>query len=343
MQESYKEDDAHHFGPESCLDDPRGRGEALTGEYTGHGNKEKVNRPMRIFSFVVIFALGSLLTSGFFLCQDQLSMAVSQTPLDASLTLNDLLMMPQGDLKKVDIAKINLICAQGLNGSESLNINRCLATLDQWADICRKDIEARLLTFPQYATKYDNSINLFKIVNMVLTLKNTIGVDYNPEIMKRNTYPDSGDVFIHGCLDGNKQGGCISIPVLCVSVGRRLGYPLKLVLTREHVFFRWDDGNEVFNIEACCPGCDSFSDDYYKTWPNKISNKEIRQNHFLKSLTPAEELSLFLETRGHCLFDAGKTAEAQIMYAHAYKRMPTMVKLSYFDRVIRIEYKKMKD
>lgn len=35
MQESYKEDDAHHFGPESCLDDPRGRGEALTGEITG--------------------------------------------------------------------------------------------------------------------------------------------------------------------------------------------------------------------------------------------------------------------------------------------------------------------
>ena len=35
MKESYKEDDAHHFGPESCLDDPRGRGEALTGGSAG--------------------------------------------------------------------------------------------------------------------------------------------------------------------------------------------------------------------------------------------------------------------------------------------------------------------
>ena len=35
MKESYREDDAHHSGPESCLDDPRGRGEALTGESTG--------------------------------------------------------------------------------------------------------------------------------------------------------------------------------------------------------------------------------------------------------------------------------------------------------------------
>ena len=35
MKESYREDDAHHSGPESCLDGPRGRGEALTGENTG--------------------------------------------------------------------------------------------------------------------------------------------------------------------------------------------------------------------------------------------------------------------------------------------------------------------
>jgi hypothetical protein len=300
-------------------------------------SKEKPFHLMRNCSFVLIFILG-----GPFLCRGPLSTAAPQARPDATLTLNDLLTMSPQDLEKIDIAQMNLLCAQDLNGSESLEINQCLATLDQWAKTCRKDIEARLPTFPQYAAKYDNSVNLFKAVNMVLALKNTIGVDYNPEIMKRHTYPDSRDVFIHGCLAGNKQGGCISIPVLCVSVGRRLGYPLKLVLTKEHVFFRWDDGKEIFNIEACCPGCDSFPDDYYKTWPNKINDSEIKQNHLLKSLTPREELALFLETRGHCLFDAGRIADAQIMYAYAYKLMPTMVKLSYFDRVILAEYNKMK-
>ncbi len=33
MQVSYVEGLANHDGPESCLDDPRGRGEALTGEH----------------------------------------------------------------------------------------------------------------------------------------------------------------------------------------------------------------------------------------------------------------------------------------------------------------------
>ncbi len=32
MKESYQKGVANHLSPESCLDEPRGRGEALTGE-----------------------------------------------------------------------------------------------------------------------------------------------------------------------------------------------------------------------------------------------------------------------------------------------------------------------
>ena len=35
MKESYQKGVANHLSPESCLDDPRGRGEALIGESTG--------------------------------------------------------------------------------------------------------------------------------------------------------------------------------------------------------------------------------------------------------------------------------------------------------------------
>ncbi len=249
--------------------------------------------------------------------------------------------MSEEELDTVDISLMNLLCAEGLDGSEDLDVTRCLAILDEWAEIVRKDTHARLPVYFKNPEKYDNSINLFKIVTMILSLKNDIGVDYNLEIMKREIFPDSKDVFIHGCLTGKKQGGCVSIPTLCVAVGRRLGYPLKLVCTREHVFFRWDDDAEVFNIEACCPGCDTHPDEYYKSWPTRISDEDIRVDKLLKSLTPSEEFSLFLEMRGHCLFDAGRIAEAQIMYAHAYRLFPTRSKLALFDRVTRIELKKI--
>ncbi len=262
--------------------------------------------------------------------------------LDSGLTLTKLLAMPSQELEQVDIAYMNLLCAKGLNGSEDLDVSQCLATLDKWAEVIRKDTKDRVPAYFNDPAKYDNSVNMFKIVNMVLTLKDQIGVDCNPDIMKREVFPDSKDVFIHGCIMGEKQGGCVSIPTLCVAVGRHLGYPLKLVCTKKHVFFRWDDGEEVFNMEACCPGCDTHPDDYYKTWPERVTDEQIKVDHLLESLTSSEVLSLFLEMRGHCLFDVGRAAEAQIMYAYAYKLMPTRVKLTYFDQVTRSELKKIR-
>jgi hypothetical protein len=289
-------------------------------------------------SLLLAFAAGCIVCSGlFFLLGSGKSPQVQSGPLN----VDQLLRLSDEELAKVDIGLVNLLCAEGLDGSEDLDIQQCLATLDEWAEIVRKDTKARMPSFFNNPAKYDNSINLFKIVTMILCLKQDIGVDYNVDIMKREVFPDSKDVFIHGCLTGKKQGGCVSIPTLCVAVGRRLGYPLKLVCTREHVFFRWDDGKDVFNMEACCTGCDSHPDEYYKSWPKKISEDEIRANKLLKSLTPSEELALFLETRGHCLFDTGRAAEAQIMYAYAYNLMPTHVKLGFFDRVTRTELKKI--
>ena len=46
MKESYQKGVATHLSPESCLDGPRGRGEALTGGSTG-GLLSSENTPIR--------------------------------------------------------------------------------------------------------------------------------------------------------------------------------------------------------------------------------------------------------------------------------------------------------
>lgn len=305
--------------------------------------KEQSNTLQFKFVGLCLILIGIVIGAGLKLIID--SSTSKARPLQGTsdvLSLEQLLNTPYEDLIQIDIARINLACAAGLPGSENLNMKKCLTTLDQWVEHIRIDTEQRIGAYYQNRNKYDNSINLFKVVTMILCLKNHLGVNYNLDIMKRTEFFDSRDVFIHGCVMDKKQGGCISIPILCVAVGRQLGYPLKLVLTREHVFFRWDAGKEVFNMEACCEGCDTHPDDYYKTWPRKVTEEEIKDNHLLVSLTPTEELGLFLETRGHCLFDAGRIAEAQIMYAHAYRLMPVKVRLAHMDRVIRMEMQKKK-
>ncbi len=43
---------------------------------------------------------------------------------------------------------------------------------------------------------------------------------------------------------------------------------------------------------------------------------------YLKSMSPAEELALFLSLRGHCLKEAGRNAEAAAAYAEAVRLAP---------------------
>jgi regulator of sirC expression with transglutaminase-like and TPR domain len=136
-------------------------------------------------------------------------------------------------------------------------------------------------------------------------------------------FADSQDVFLHGLTGANRQGTCSSLPVLYVAVGRRLGYPLKLVTTKGHLFVRWESASERFNFEAAGNGANRFSDDYYRRWPLEVSEAEIQADGHLKSLTPAEELAVFLSIRGMCQAEVGRYAGASESFAHAARLAPS--------------------
>ena len=117
-------------------------------------------------------------------------------------------------------------------------------------------------------------------------------------------------------------GTCSSLPVLQVAVGRRLGYPLKLVTTKGHLFVRWEGAGERFNIEAAGQGVNRFTDDYYRHWPLEITAAEESAEGYLKSLAPPEELAVFLSIRGMCLREAGRMEEAASAFAAAARLAP---------------------
>ena len=110
--------------------------------------------------------------------------------------------------------------------------------------------------------------------------------------------------------------------MLQVAVGRRLGYPLKLVTTKGHLFVRWEGAGERFNIEATGQGVNRFTDDYYRHWPLEITAAEEVAEGYLKSLTPPEELAVFLSIRGMCLREAGRLEEAAAAFAAAARLAP---------------------
>ncbi len=106
-------------------------------------------------------------------------------------TLGELLAMGPEELAGVDIARMNLLCAGGLPGSQDLEVENCLAILDRWAAEVGCQTELRLPRFRQEPAAYDGSEGKFRAVTMVLYLKTQLGVDYNQSIMQRETYPDA--------------------------------------------------------------------------------------------------------------------------------------------------------
>lgn len=301
-------------------------------------------------SFNVLTKLGiaciALVFSG---CGDGTEMADAKNKVpvvapqgQAVTNFEELAELPSEELEQFDIARMNLLCAQGLPGAESLNVEQCLKTLDQWALIAQDTEQKYLYQFFQKPAKYDHSIAKFKAVNLALTLKNDLGCGYNQRLVDsgamtdlRSTrfFRDSRDLFIHGFTE-QKAGSCSSLPVLMVAVGRRCGYPLYLVSCKGHLFCRWDDGKERFNIEVAVQGVDSKPDSYYRNWPHRSSKEEVASEGFLKNLAPKEELALFSQIRGACLQENGRFEEARNAYEVALSGFPDSVMIrQYINRI----------
>ncbi len=250
-------------------------------------------------------------------------------------TLDDLLAMPAEQLSQVDIAEMNLLCAAGLPGAENLNIDHALATLDQWATRVKSETDRHLyrVTDPRYAEHYRHSEAYLRAEMLLQVLQVDLGVKYDMAAAHNFAFNDSRVAFIHGMIPMPGQttadtpgGTCASMPVMYVAVGCRLGYPLKLVTTKGHIFARWDGKDhpnpawrERFNIEGSGDGFGSYDDDYYKTWPFKVTDHEVRVNRYLVSLTPIETFAEFLAARGHCGRDNGKLAFAARCFENAYR------------------------
>ena len=247
------------------------------------------------------------------------------------------------------------MCAAGLPGAQDLDFARLLAWLDDAARQVDLQTRARLASFIENPAAFDHSLGRFCCHYLLRTLQELLGVRYNPARAADEKFQDpespdadfsdASDLFIHGMM-GGPGGTCASMPVLYVAVGRRLGYPLKLVEAPGHVFCRWDDPAgrsfnvpEVFNVEGTGYGISFHPDEHYRNGRRKWRPIDEASGWYLKSLSPAEELAAFLGTRGSCLGDNGRIEEALQAFAWAIKLVPGDLRYhSEFTKLLKQSY-----
>lgn len=247
-------------------------------------------------------------------------------PSTQGLRWQQLVHLNDTELATLDIAAVNLCCARGLPDAQHLDVELCLRTFDAWAQQVA-DYTTRLLPrFHSTPQAFEDSQAYFRVLCLVTVLQRDLGVAYNPAKTDPDAPFDTADCFVHGLVQGN-GGTCATLPVVYTAVGRRLGYPLKLVCAKGpnclHVFARWDEPNgERFNIEATNQGLNCPPDDYYRTGLYATTPAQERKGLFLQSMTPKQELASFLNERGQRWRDLNRYREAVEALSWAWALVP---------------------
>ena len=251
-------------------------------------------------------------------------------------TYADLLDLDAKDVEGMDVAEFNLICGSGLPGTEGVDVRILVNRLDDMAGMVKSATgnPANLDRWKRNRPPGEASESIYRMRILVQVLQDRCGIHYDEELAKMVTanegkpasykewddrfYTNASMVFLNGLLSEKRVGTCVSMPVLYTAVARRLGYPVFLAMSKGHLFCRWDSPEERFNVEGTgVGGMTPYPDKFYHTFPNRLFDWELEHENYLKSLTPAEELALFLKTRAVCLAVHQRHGEGLVALAQA--------------------------
>jgi len=127
------------------------------------------------------------------------------------------------------------------------------------------------------------------------------------------------DLFLHKVMD-NKRGYCLSLSVLYLAIGERLGLPLYGVVAPGHFFVRYDDNNVRFNIETTGKGGYAKDEHYIEKFKVPPGNGSI----YMKNLSKLQTLGCFFNNLGNSYNDVGDTEQAQLALERAVEINPSL-------------------
>jgi tetratricopeptide (TPR) repeat protein len=184
--------------------------------------------------------------------------------------------------EQIDIATAVLIISE--QWSDMVNSNRYLEQLDEMATEILERMKRNKIGKDHRAVNIINQY-LFEELGFIS--------------VKDATKPE--DLFLHSVLD-NRRGYCLSLSVLYLAVGERVGLDLHGVVVPEHFFVRYDNGRVKFNIETTSGGAVSDDDHYIERF--NIPENEY-DSVYLKSLNKRQTLGCFFNNLGNIYSETG--------------------------------------
>ena len=228
---------------------------------------------------------------------------------------------------RVDPVVMNLAVAKGIPALADLDIGHYVRLADQWAAEIRERLPGFEAGFHQNPERWQNDLDFCRLAVIGGYLRKVLRIDYREDQknLKRILYTDPTDLFLNGIMD-TRRGTCGNMVLLWVVLGRRLGLPVSLACVGPHFICRYDNGQNVYNIEATfLDGGDWCSppDRYYlREHENKIPQRAVDCGSDLRALTPWEMLAVFFGARARHFENILRHHEAERDYLLARYLFP---------------------
>lgn len=218
-----------------------------------------------------------------------------------NLAVSELLSFSDAELESLDPVLINLAVVRKLPEYANVEVDRYVKTIDEWADRVERTnalaLERGVSSDPLF--QYDP--DLWACGGMAIALAGeSIGIEYTRDVLDPG---DPSQTFLPGIID-TKQGTCANMPVLYLAIAHRLGWPLKGVVSRDHFWVRWDDGEKQFNLEATNAAAEGDGVGAFTSAPDETYIDELRTPQVavesgsdLTSLTARQTLGVYLQSR----------------------------------------------
>ncbi len=178
------------------------------------------------------------------------------------------------DNESINIAEVSLLIAK--EEYSEIKIADYIECVEWYARLLRARI-----------SEVDGPKSIVKIINEFLFDE----LDFN--------YVQTGnleDLYLNKVID-RRKGNCVGLSILYLSIAERLKLPLFGVNVPEHIFIRYDDGNQKINIETGHKGM-ALSDTFYVTHSIERFDKEsVEQGCYLQDLNKKEVISNILLNR----------------------------------------------
>lgn len=142
-----------------------------------------------------------------------------------------------------------------------------------------------------------------RALNTVLHLNEDFRYDHSPGARE-----NLDNLFLHRYLD-RRRGTCVTMPLLYVAVGQRLGYPIRPVVAPDHMFARYVDPNFAWqNIETTSGGKYFTNEDYIRRF--FVSDKGLATGSYMRAMTRRELLGHLLSANAAVFGRRGEAAKA---------------------------------